>query len=445
MTVPAANRGGSALLAPRTGGSRAPIPEPVRKNLRRNYTAHCLEGGAFMGGMAFVSPDTILPPFMGQLGAPALLIALCPQLMFIGFVIPPLLAAHRVESLDRYKPWVMRWTWFQRLPFLAAALVLLMAAWLPNGVLLAAIALAPFASGLAGGMSIVAWSALVAKVIPANRRASASGIRHSIGAAMGIGAGVLVDFTLKQYADDPAFGYALLHLICFAILLVGLWLFSRIREPDLQSPPRPKRSLRQSLSGMGPILKADKRFRSYLISRCCLTGMYIITPFLAIYAIAKLSEDPAFSGVLTSYKSLGILCGNALGAVLGDRLGGKSVMVASLVTLLGMVVISMLAQEHWSFYLLFVLWGAGFSLQMIGHQTLQLELAPPDRVPTYVSLQMAIALPFMLLVGVLSTVFRGVSENQYEGAIWPLAVPALIALALSLVFLLPVREPRSES
>ncbi|MGF1449013.1 MAG: MFS transporter [Opitutales bacterium] len=442
MTVPAANREGNAPLIARTGGSRAPIPEPVRQNLRRNYTAHSLEGGCFMGGMAFVAPETILPPFMEELGAPALLIALCPQLMFIGFVIPPLLMAHRVESLERLKPWVLRWTIFQRLPFLAAGLILLLTAHLPNGLLLAAVALAPFFSGLAGGMSVAAWSALVAKVIPANRRASASAIRHSIGAGMGVGAGLLADYVLSAF--DRAEAYALLHLICFAVLMIGFGLFSRIREPDIASPPRPKRSLRQSLAGMVPILKQDVRFRTYLLSRCFLAGIYVVAPFLSIHAIATLEQDRSFSGVLTSYKSLGILLGNIAGAILGDRLGGKIVMVLAVSSLLAMTALSLVAGSVWSFYLLFVLWGAGFSLQVVGHQTLQLELAPPDRVPTYVSLQMASALPFMLTAGVLSTVFRGVSERQFDAAIWPLAVPTLLCLALSMVFLLPVREPRKE-
>ena len=42
----------------------------VARHLRRNYAAHSLEGGLFIGGVAFVHPQTVLPRIIERLGGP---------------------------------------------------------------------------------------------------------------------------------------------------------------------------------------------------------------------------------------------------------------------------------------------------------------------------------------------------------------------------------------
>ena len=58
---------------------RTPYESEVALHLKRNYLVHCADGGLWMGAMAFVAADTIMPSLVRSLGGPTWLIALTPM------------------------------------------------------------------------------------------------------------------------------------------------------------------------------------------------------------------------------------------------------------------------------------------------------------------------------------------------------------------------------
>jgi hypothetical protein len=87
----------ATLFEPAVEHSPAPGAHPdVARHLPRNYTAHAVEGGMYMGGLAFAHPQTVLPRMVEQLGGPDWLIALAPVLLMIGFSSPSLFVTHRI-------------------------------------------------------------------------------------------------------------------------------------------------------------------------------------------------------------------------------------------------------------------------------------------------------------------------------------------------------------
>jgi len=90
----------------------------------RNYHAHIWEGGLYLGGMAFVSAETVLPRIVEQLGATPLIISMMPTLLILGFMSPGVLVVPLLERLPRYYPFVMLAGFLQRLPYLLAGLAL---------------------------------------------------------------------------------------------------------------------------------------------------------------------------------------------------------------------------------------------------------------------------------------------------------------------------------
>ena len=181
-----------------TPASGPELSPAQRRELRRNYWAHCLEGGAIIGGFAFASPDTVLPELLVSLEAPSWMVALAPQSLILGFIIPPLLVAHWIETLPRTKPLVLRCGVFQRLPFLLAALALFYYEGLPGWQVIGLVGFSFFFSGIAGGITMTAWNLLVAKVIPSRLRTSSSAIRSGVGAFLGYGAGIAIEHTLTH-------------------------------------------------------------------------------------------------------------------------------------------------------------------------------------------------------------------------------------------------------
>ena len=59
-------------------------------NEKRNFAIHSLEGGLYMGGIAFLSAESVLPTMVNSRGGSEWLVALMPSLMAMGFFTPVL-------------------------------------------------------------------------------------------------------------------------------------------------------------------------------------------------------------------------------------------------------------------------------------------------------------------------------------------------------------------
>lgn len=102
----------------------APPQQHQPQVVRRNFICHCLEGGLYMGGVAFLQPETVMPKMVEQLGGRSAVIAIMPALLPAAFALAGLFVSPVVERLARFKPWVMVFGLLQRLPYLVTGLLL---------------------------------------------------------------------------------------------------------------------------------------------------------------------------------------------------------------------------------------------------------------------------------------------------------------------------------
>src|SRR5215475_9519158 len=91
------------------------------RDLRHNVAALGIDFALYLVGLAFASQATILPAFAEHLGAPNLVIGAIPAVATLGWLLPPLFAAGHTESLGRKLPFVLRYTVWERAPYLALA------------------------------------------------------------------------------------------------------------------------------------------------------------------------------------------------------------------------------------------------------------------------------------------------------------------------------------
>mgnify|MGYP001019997488 CR=1 FL=1 len=407
----------------------------VRRFFWRNYIAHVVEGGLFIGGMTFLSAESVMPAIIKTLGGPPWLISLTPMLMMLGFTAPQILTAHVVERLQWVKPFVMIVGIVQRLPYLIAALMLYFLADTHPTLVLIVVAATPLMSGLAGGTSVVAWVELISKVIPAHRRSSAWAIRYAITACIGIGAGSVIKDVLSEHPG--AKGYALLHVITFAFLMLSFAVFSVIREVV---PPRQRsrsRNLFENINDLLPLLRGDKTLRCFLSMRMLDTGIMIMLPFLGIHALSVTGREQSALGYFVTAQMSGSILGNLVAGYLGDRTGGKLPIVLARISILCASLAAMITHSYAGFMTVFFLTGAGMTMSAIGISTLSIEIAPHERRPTYQALISLAFLPAALIAASISTLVR-MGLHMFA----PAALLSALASLGSLYFLLRIKEPR---
>jgi MFS family permease len=403
------------------------------RELRRNFACHVVEGGLYIGGLSFVHSHTVLPRVLEQLGAPPWLVALAPGLLSIGFILPGLFVAHRIEQLPSMRRWVVTLGVWQRLPYLLAALMLWFAAEHPQ-LALPAVLGAPLVSGLVGGIAVNAWKEYVASTIPERLRASMWASRFVLGTVLGLGAGGVVSEVLAR-APGPR-GYAWLHLGTFVCVAISFVVF--LGTSERARPVRHKQqSLSQFMRGVPALAASDRRFQLYLWARIPVHAIYILVPFLGIHALRTLGQPDSFLGSLLTFNMLGSLLGYTIAGYSGDRHGGRLSMLVAHFGWLIVAALAPVADASWQFQALFAVLGVALSMSAVGLSTLDLEITPLERRVSFQAVLGVFTLLGLVSASLASALVRQITEN-----IWALCAPALALTVVSLVLFYIIEEPR---
>lgn len=410
-----------------------PSPESIEK---RNFWCHSFEGGVYMGGIAFLSAESVMPSMVASLGGPLWLVALIPSLLIIGFVSPVLFTVPLVRRLLRYKPLVMLTGALQRLPYLFAALALFFFADDHPTWALAIVVAAPLMSGLVGGIGINAWFEMVTRMIPERRRAPGWAVRFIIQGLIGIAAGPLIHRILTTQ-PGPA-GYATLHLIAFGFLALSLLIMVPMKEldPPKPAPPEPGRYWKEVLRVPAQAHRHPVYLR-FLFVRFTGVSTMLLAPFMAIHALEISGRSEQDVGYFVTAQMLGGIGGNILAGWLGNRHGGRSAMLLSRCLLIALGITLLFIQSYASFIGAFFLFGFTLFLDRVGDLTLGVELCPRENRPGFLALLTFVHAPAFLLAALLATLLR-----QHFHDFRYLAAAAIALSSLSLAILYGVPEPR---
>jgi hypothetical protein len=386
-----------------------------QENARFNFVCHCLEGGFYMGGMAFLSPDAVLPKMVDTLGGTVAVVAMMPVLLGAAFSISQLFSAPLVERLPRLKPWVLTFGLLQRIPYLITGLLLLSGRDLRDWML-TLVVLTPVISGLIGGLGVVAWMEMVTRMIPEKQRASGWAVRYVIQALIGIAAGPVIHWILTH--QEGTQGYAIMHLIAFGFL--GLSYLSQV----------PMREHLLATESETP----SKPYFSYLSS---LPHLFFSTPHLVKLVIVRLTG----MGYLMI---LGFLTKHALEVTqrpeAGNRSGGKILLTTSRVICVIVCIWASSVSSYPAFLAAFFLVGFGLFVDRVGDLTLAAELCPIERRSTLQAV-LGFATGISLLI---AGWFSGVIYNQTQSIAAVGLVGALLAV-VSMIVLRRIPEPRHAS
>ncbi len=397
---------------------------------------HVLEGGLYMGGTAFLAPESVLPKMVQSLGGLPWVIAIMPVLLPAAFACMGLFIAPVVERLPRFKPWVLGFGLLQRLPYLITGLILLLVKDL-DGWLLPLVVLTPLASGLIGGVTVVAWMEMVTRMVPAKVRAAGWSARYIMQAILGIGAGLAIQRVLTHLPGRE--GYAWLHLAAFTLLFLS-WLAqlpmreSLLRHADPRPAPVPYIDYLRSL----PALFLQQRHLTKLVlARFFGTGFLMLVSFLTIHALEVTSRPEADEGHFVTWQAVGTVIGSLIAGYVGYRSGGKVLLQGSRFVCLGLCGWVMMNQSFSGFAVAYFVLGFGLFLDRVGDLTLAAELCPSERRSTLQAILGFFNVFSLLLASFISGQVYRVTQS-FEAVAWLAGGCAVISMLL----LAQIPEPR---
>lgn len=406
--------------------------------MRRNAAALGIDFGLFLIGLSFASQSTILPAFVAHLGASNLIIGAIPALMTLGWNLPSLFAAGYTESLAQKLPFVLRYTIWERLPFLVLAAVAFFVARPAPGLALALTLVMLLTITSAGGLLMPAWMDIVGRAVPVGLRGRFFAVSSLLGGGGALLGSVLTAWILARLPAPGGYGVCfLLAALCMALSYAAL---AQVREPRavaVETAPRLGAYLRR----VGRVLRTDHNLLWYLLSRALGFVGTMASGFYTVYALRLFGAPDWAVGVFTTALVAGQIGGNLVLGSLADRSGHLVTLNIGMGALLLANVVAMSAPTLQVFTLVFVLQGIQLAAVNVSGLNVLLEFAPDATArPTYVGLGTTLMTPVAfgapLLAGLMADLlgFRAVFVTAGVGA-----------LASAALLLGRVREPRHRS
>jgi MFS family permease len=354
--------------------------ELLKRYAARNFWMNVLDGSAFAFGISLISRYTVLPLFVDRLSDQAWLQGLIPALYYVGWLMPGLFMAPIVASMPRRKPWIMRATIGERVPFLALGVVLL--AWpdLSHAALLAIFFTLYASYALSEGLTSIAWQEFIARLIPGRRWGIFFGLQSGIGGLLGI-AGAAASARILATQPFPQ-SVGLIALLCFAAMILSyIFLGSTVEPPQ---PAAPRQPFGAFLRGIRPLLHRDQMFRRYLACRAAIALCLIGHSFLTATALNRFNLPDARVGGFTAALLAAQAAANLGLGALADRWGHKQVL--ELATALGVLalLLAIVAPAPAWFLAIFTLVGASQAGYQLSGFTLVFAFSTPAERPTYI-------------------------------------------------------------
>ena len=404
-------------------------------HVRRNFVCHVLEGGLYMGGTAFLAPESVLPKMVQTLGGKPWVIAVMPVLLPAAFACAGLFIAPLVERLHSFKPWVLAFGLLQRLPYLVTGLLLMFVENL-DGWLLPLVVLTPVISGLIGGVAVVAWMEMVTRMVPERARAAGWSARYILQAIIAIGAGTVIHKVLTFIPGRQ--GYAWLHLAAFALLFLSWLTQLPICEPlGHHVKPRSVVPYKHYLAELPALFFNERHLVKLVLARFFGTGFLMLVSFLTIHALQVTGRPEADEGHFVTWQAAGTVLGSLLAGYVGYASGGKILLQSARVVCLALCVWVSFNETFAGFSIAYFVLGFGLFLDRVGDLTLAAELCPPERRSTLQAILGFFNVFSLLLATFLSgQVYR--ITGSFDAVAWMAGGCALISILL----VMRIPEPR---
>lgn len=411
------------------------IEQHIRKNLQFNIFVSFIDAGFFGLALGFGSFSTIIPLFVSHLTDAAMLIGLAPAIHAVCWQLPQLFTASRMARLRRFKPTVMMLTIHERAAFLGLTVVALLVPRIGLDVALVLTFIMLAWQGLGAGFTANAWQSMIAKIIPSHVRGTFFGAQAAVANILMSLAALGGGYVLEKGGFPN--GFAISFFIT-AIFMACSWIFlNRTREPEsleALDPSHPASTFR----GMWEILRRDRNFSWFLVTRFLAILATMGFSFYIIYALRRFDMDVITAGWLTATLTIAQTVANVGMGWLGDRFGHR------LMLILGALAITLSSLLAWWapsldwFYLIFVLEGlANVAIWTIG-MAITVEFGSEVERPTYIGLSNTLVAPFSIIAPLLGGWM--VDNISYQSMFILAAVLGLVT-ALALIFL--VKNPRA--
>ncbi len=372
-----------------------------------NHVRNILHGFFLSVGTTIAEPSTILPLIVNYFGGSSLLVGFFAALLRGGAIVVQLFAAFQAQSYALMLPYMRRvfvvrfLAWF----FIGVAIIIF-GEDSPN-LTLFAIGLGLFIFSFSAGFGAIYFKDIIAKIFSHKFRGKTMAYRQFFSAFGGLISGALAALILEYYPAPQSYGY--LFIISSFIMGLGYIAFGTVDEPVKKEVSEKEKSFKKFLSNSLALLKSDKQLQVQLTTFLLAYSYLISLPFIILDAQTKIDLDGVAIGSLITSQMVGAMLSNFLWGALSSKGHNKLTTNISITLYIIAIVMAFNASSLYFYMSIFFIIGGAIDGNRIASGNLILALAPPEKRPVYVALQINVisfGLFFSLLGGIVLHFFN---------------------------------------
>ena len=372
-----------------------------------NHIRNILHGFFLSVGTTIAEPSTILPLIVNYFGGSSILVGFFAALLRGGAIIVQLFAAFQAQSYQLMIPYIRRVFLIRFLAwFFIGVAIILFGEDSPN-LTLFSIGLGLFIFSFSAGFGAIYFKDIIGKIFSHKFRGKTMAYRQFFSAFGGLISGALAAMILEYFPAPQSYGY--LFIISSFIMALGYISFGTVDEPKKEKVTQRESSFKIFLQNSLKTLKADKDLQIQLTTFLLAYAYLLSLPFIILDAQIKIDLDGVAIGSLITTQMVGAMLSNFLWGKLSGKGMNKLTANISISLYIVAIILTFFASSLEMYMLIFFIMGGAIDGNRIASGNLILALAPADKRPVYVALQINIVsfgLFFSLFGGIILHLFN---------------------------------------
>ncbi|MBU1657600.1 MFS transporter [bacterium] len=392
-----------------------------------NHIKNILHGFFLAVGTTIAEPSTILPLIVSYFGGSSMLVGFFAALLRGGAIIVQLFAAFQAQSYQRMLPYLRRIFLIRFLAwFFIGIAIMLFGENYPNLTLLS-IGIGLFIFSFSAGFGAIYFKDILAKIFSHKFRGKTMAYRQFFSAFGGLISGALAAVILESFEAPYSFAY--LFIISSFLMGFGYLAFATVDEPIKEEIAQRENSFKKFLNNSWMLLRADKDLQIQLVTFFLAYGYLIALPFIILDAQVKINLDGIAIGSLITVQMIGAMLSNFLWGSLSGRGHNKRTANIAIFLYIIAIVIAFLSTSLFEYMIVFFLVGAAIDGNRIASGNLILALAPAEKRPVYIAIQINV-----ISFGMFFSIFGGVILHFYNYTLLYSITLAILCMALLFSF-----------
>lgn len=359
------------------------IPDEDCTHVPRNFSLNVANGTLSKLAEKIISPNLTLPWILSFLQAPPFLIGMLVPIKDAGSLLPQLLVSGKIRAKNIRKHYWTGAALLQGFCMLVSAALLYFSegSWLP-WLLVGLLALFSLGSGIGS----VAFKDVSAKTVPKGQRGQMLSYRSTFGGIMGLLAGILLIWVIRDVGNRTV--YASMFLVAGLLWWGAALLFHLIEE--LPGATKGGRNPVEELKGAYRLVRSEKGFRRFIITRALLMAIPLSQPFYVVISKDLSGNSWSQIGYLIVVSGIAQVVSSPFWGRTADHRPRLLMRIVSGLSILATLYASLflLMEELNSFYWflpVYFVHGMAYAGARLSRKTYLVDYAPEEERPTYVS------------------------------------------------------------